>query len=91
MRAVGARTPNSPWREPPARTHRARTHGVRTCRVRTRRAQTYQSDGSGMSELSVSTDMTALCGNGVTCPNKRYHSAPERPVENGRSPQTPRE
>lgn len=81
MRAIGARTPNSPWREPPARTHRALTH----------RAQTYQSDGSGMSELSVSTDMTALCGNGVTCPNTRYHRAPERPVENGRSPQTPRE
>jgi hypothetical protein len=81
VRAVGARTPNSPWREPPTRTHRGRA-----CR-----AQTYQSDGSGMSELSVSTDMTALCGNGVTCPNMRYDSAPERPVENGRSPQTPRE
>ncbi len=72
MRAVGAGTPKSPWREP-----------------RPARAQTYQSDGNDMSELSVSTDMTALGGNGVTCPSTRYHRTPERPVEDGRSPWTP--
>ena len=53
------------------------------------RAQTYQSDGNDMSELSVSTDMTALRGNGVTCPNARYHRTPGRPDEDGRSPRTP--
>ena len=51
------------------------------------RAQTYQSNGNGMSVLSVFTGMTALCGNGVTCPT--YHRTTERPDEDGPSPQTP--
>ncbi|GAB3889395.1 hypothetical protein GCM10027612_31670 [Microbispora bryophytorum subsp. camponoti] len=72
MRAVGARTPKSPWRVP-----------------RPTGAQTYQSDGNDMSELSVSTGMTALRGYGVACPNARYHRTPERPDDNGRSPRTP--
>lgn len=104
MLAVRAGTPYLPWRDPCEATRM-----LRYALHRQGFTHTYQSNGNGMSVLSVSTDLTVWCRNGsfvwheddflITHPSDdpdgatrlimRHHRTPERPDDDGLSPETP--